>query len=69
LKASRKASSSSSTSVDRGGQVSAADLQVVGDVIAVAAKPAAPQRELTREKATGTAKFFKRDEGLRLRHA
>ena len=44
--------------VDRGGKVSAADLQVVGDVIPVAAKPAAPQRQLTGEKATGTVKFF-----------
>jgi cold shock protein len=44
--------------VDRGGKVSAQDLQVVGDVIAVAAKPAAPARELTGERAKGTVKFF-----------
>src|SRR4029079_19244542 len=40
--------------VDRGGKISAADLQVVGDVIPVAQKAAGPQRELTGEKATGT---------------
>jgi len=48
--------------VDRGGKVSAADLQVVGDVIAVA--PKAPQRELTGEKATGTVKFFNAMKGF-----
>lgn len=50
--------------VDRGGKVSAADLQVLGDVIAVAAKPAAPQRELTGERATGTVKFFNAMKGF-----
>ncbi|WP_319641240.1 cold-shock protein [Novosphingobium sp. KCTC 2891] len=50
--------------VDRGGKVSAADLQVVGDVIEVAAKPAAPQRQLTGEKATGTVKFFNAMKGF-----
>ena len=45
--------------VDRGGKISAADLQVVGDVIPVAQKPAGPQRQLTGDKATGTVKFFK----------
>jgi CspA family cold shock protein len=48
--------------VDRGGKVSAADLQVVGDVIAV--QPRAPQRELTGEKATGTVKFFNTMKGF-----
>ena len=48
--------------VDRGGKVSAADLQVVGDVIAVA--PKAPQCELTGEKATGTVKFFNTMKGF-----
>tara|TARA_A100001391_G_scaffold101953_2_gene67792 strand:- start:9197 stop:9943 length:747 start_codon:yes stop_codon:yes gene_type:complete len=48
--------------VDRGGKVSAADLQVVGDVIAVEAK--APQRELTGEKAVGTVKFFNSMKGF-----
>ncbi len=50
--------------VDRGGKISAADLQVVGDVIAVAAKPAAPQRQLTGEKSTGTVKFFNAMKGF-----
>ena len=50
--------------VDRGGKVSAQDLQVVGDVIAVAAKPAAPQRELTGERAKGTVKFFNAMKGF-----
>ncbi len=48
--------------VDRGGKVSAADLQVVGDVIAPEAK--APQRELTGEKAVGTVKFFNSMKGF-----
>ena len=49
--------------VDRGGKVSAADLQVVGDVIA-APERAAPQRELTGEKAVGTVKFFNAMKGF-----
>jgi len=48
--------------VDRGGKVSAADLQLVGDVIAVQAK--APSRELTGEKAVGTVKFFNAMKGF-----
>jgi len=50
--------------VDRGGKISAADLQVVGDVIAAPAKAAAPQRQLTGEKATGTVKFFNAMKGF-----
>ncbi len=50
--------------VDRGGKISAADLQVVGDVIAVAAKAATPQRQLTGEKAMGTVKFFNAMKGF-----
>ena len=50
--------------VDRGGKVSAQDLQVVGDVISVEKRPAAPQRELTGEKATGTVKFFNSMKGF-----
>lgn len=52
--------------VDRGGKISAQDLQVVGDVIAVAprAEPAAPQRELTGERVTGTVKFFNSMKGF-----
>ncbi|AKH43467.1 Cold shock protein CspA [Croceibacterium atlanticum] len=59
--------------VDRGGKISAADLQVVGDVIPVEQRsggaPAAggaggPQRQLTGEKATGTVKFFNSMKGF-----
>jgi CspA family cold shock protein len=50
--------------VDRGGKISAADLQVVGDVIKVEQKAASPQRELTGEKATGTVKFFNAMKGF-----
>lgn len=52
--------------VDRGGKVSAADLQVVGDVIkaAAATTTAAPRRELTGEKASGTVKFFNSMKGF-----
>ena len=54
------------TLVDRGGKISASDLVVVGDVIAVAKReaPAAPQRELTGEKASGTVKFFNAMKGF-----
>ena len=45
------------TLVDRGGKVSASDLEAVGDVIPVEKKEA-PQRQLTGERATGTVKFF-----------
>lgn len=48
--------------VDRGGKVSAADLQVVGDVIPVQQR--GPQRQLTGEKATGTVKFFNTMKGF-----
>ncbi len=50
--------------VDRGGKVSAQDLQIVGDVIAVESKSEAPRRELTGEKATGTVKFFNSMKGF-----
>ena len=56
--------------VDRGGKVSAQDLQVVGDVIPVQSRgggsdrEAAPRRELTGEKATGTVKFFNSMKGF-----
>ncbi len=51
------------TLVDRGGKISASDLAVVGDVIAVE-KREAPQRELTGERATGTVKFFNSMKGF-----
>ncbi len=60
--------------VDRGGKVSAQDLQIVGDVIEVqsrgagpdrgSAAGAAPQREVTGERATGTVKFFNAAKGF-----
>ncbi|WEK45635.1 MAG: cold-shock protein [Candidatus Andeanibacterium colombiense] len=66
--------------VDRGGKVSAADLQIVGDVIPVEARSGgadrgdrpdrggdrggAPQRQNTGEKATGTVKFFNSMKGF-----
>ncbi|RKF20566.1 cold-shock protein [Altericroceibacterium spongiae] len=61
--------------VDRGGKVSAADLQIVGDVIPVQqprgggdsgdrGDRGAPQRQLTGEKATGTVKFFNAMKGF-----
>ena len=50
--------------VDRGGKISAADLQVVGDVIKVEQKAAGPQRQLTGDKATGTVKFFNSMKGF-----
>ena len=59
--------------VDRGGKISAQDLQIVGDVIPVSGggnaggdrpERGAPQRELTGEKATGTVKFFNAMKGF-----
>ena len=58
--------------VDRGGKISAQDLQVVGDVIPVSggggagasADSGPPRRELTGEKATGTVKFFNSMKGF-----
>ena len=52
------------TLVDRGGKISASDLVVVGEVIAVAKREAPPQRSLTGEKATGTVKFFNAMKGF-----
>ncbi len=51
------------TLVDRGGKISASDLSVVGEVIAVQQREA-PQRELTGERATGTVKFFNAMKGF-----
>lgn len=50
--------------VDRGGKVSAADLQVVGEVLPVQERSAGPQRQRTGEKATGTVKFFNTMKGF-----
>jgi CspA family cold shock protein len=49
--------------VDRGGKISAQDLQIVGEVIA-APQSGPPKRELTGEKATGTVKFFNSIKGF-----
>ncbi len=50
--------------VDRGGKISASDLEAVGDVIAVEKRESAPQRQLTGERATGTVKFFNAMKGF-----
>ncbi|RVQ69706.1 cold-shock protein [Croceicoccus ponticola] len=50
--------------VDRGGKISASDLQVVGDVVPAEKKREEPQRELTGEKAVGTVKFFNAMKGF-----
>jgi CspA family cold shock protein len=69
--------------VDRGGKISAQDLQIIGDVVPVSDRgppredrgdrgdrggfgggSAAPRRELTGEKATGTVKFFNSMKGF-----
>ncbi len=52
------------TLVDRGGKISASDLQISGDAIPVEKREAAPQRQLTGEKATGTVKFFNSMKGF-----
>ena len=51
------------TLVDRGGKISASDLQVVGDVIEVQKKEPV-SRQLTGERATGTVKFFNSMKGF-----
>ena len=56
--------------VDRGGKVSASDIQVDGDLIEVSAPPpreersAAPQRQATGQRTTGTVKFFNGEKGF-----
>ncbi|GAA4009145.1 hypothetical protein GCM10022280_02430 [Sphingomonas swuensis] len=53
------------TLVDRGGRVSATNLRIDGEPIAVErAAEAAPQRQLTGEKASGTVKFFNAMKGF-----
>ncbi len=51
------------TLVDRGGRVSATNLRIEGEPLAVE-RAAAPQRQLTGEKATGTVKFFNAMKGF-----
>ena len=52
--------------VDRGGKISAADLQISGDVIPVTEQPqeSTQQRQLTGERASGTVKFFNAMKGF-----
>ncbi|MFN5084920.1 MAG: cold-shock protein, partial [Novosphingobium sp.] len=52
------------TLVDRGGKISASDLEIVGDLIEAPKREAAPQRQLTGEKASGTVKFFNSMKGF-----
>ncbi len=52
------------TLVDRGGRVSATNLRIEGEALAVERAPEAPQRELTGEKASGTVKFFNAMKGF-----
>ena len=52
--------------VDRGGKVSASDIEIDGELIEVEAAPRGgpPKRELTGEKASGSVKFFNSMKGF-----
>jgi len=50
--------------VDRGGKVSAQDLQILGDVVETQSDSGPPKRELTGDKASGTVKFFNAMKGF-----
>ena len=52
------------TLVDRGGRISATNLRIEGEPIAVERAERAPERQLTGEKATGTVKFFNAMKGF-----
>ena len=52
------------TLVDRGGRISATNLRIDGEPMAVERAAAAPQRQLTGEKATGVVKFFNSMKGF-----
>jgi len=52
------------TLVDRGGRISATNIQIEGEPIAVERQEKAPQRQLTGEKAQGTVKFFNSMKGF-----
>jgi len=52
------------TLVDRGGRISATNLRIDGEPMAVERAERAPQRQLTGEKATGTVKFFNSMKGF-----
>ena len=52
------------TLVDRGGRISATNLRIEGEPLAVERASAGPQRQLTGEKASGTVKFFNAMKGF-----
>ena len=52
------------TLVDRGGRISATNLQIEGEPLAVERAERGPQRQLTGEKAQGTVKFFNSMKGF-----
>ena len=52
------------TLVDRGGRISATNLRIDGEPMAVERAAAPPERQLTGEKATGTVKFFNAMKGF-----
>ena len=52
------------TLVDRGGRISATNLRIEGEPLAVERAERAPQRQLTGEKASGTVKFFNAMKGF-----
>ena len=52
------------TLVDRGGRISATNLRIDGEPMAVERAERAPQRQLTGEKATGVVQFFNSMKGF-----
>ncbi len=52
------------TLVDRGGRISATNLRIDGEPMAVERAERSPQRQLTGEKAQGTVKFFNAMKGF-----
>ncbi|HYX45266.1 MAG TPA: cold-shock protein [Sphingomicrobium sp.] len=52
------------TLVDRGGRISATNLRIEGEPMAVERAERGPQRQLTGEKASGTVKFFNAMKGF-----
>ncbi len=52
------------TLVDRGGRISATNLRIDGEPMAVERAERGPQRQLTGEKASGTVKFFNAMKGF-----
>src|SRR6187551_2523827 len=52
------------TLVDRGGRISATNLRIDGEPMAVERAERAPERKLTGEKATGVVKFFNAMKGF-----